>query len=739
MALVITNLFSAIPFVGQDIVQWLWGGFSVSNPTIQRFFALHYLVPFIIAALVIMHFIALHVHGSSNPLGITGNLDRLPMHGYFVFKDLITVFVFLIAFSLFVFYSPNTIGHPDNYIPGNPLVTPASINKQYIYILIIIIIININLYNNNKLNNIIYNYNKELYNNTFIISLYNKSIINKSNKLNNKIIKRIFISLTILNNKLLIKNKDLNNNINNITLYDKIKLINIIKDYNLVPSINNKLIKIRKLLLNINLLSNLNSNKEIIKDLLNIPLNKLDIIKLDNISFKNLINGLFQAEGHIGYEFYTLLSYKGRPIVFIQLNASLESIILFKQFNNIFNNIINYLIYLNNSGYYSIRIYSRNINFIINKFKPYINNVYGDKFRGLLFLIKIHYLLTIPLDINIKKIIYLVYNLIDNSQRKLLLLIKINIVLNNNNNNDLDNNYYNNYIKNIININHNPYKFNICWLLGFFIGDGSLITYIKNNKIIDISLPLYIIELKISQKYTEDNIKLLNLISNNLINQFNIKTKLRLLDNKYEIIILNHIELNKLINLFKQYNNYWYLRKHQLTFLSKFLSLKRLSKYWIIGSLLRINLLREFIILQYNNRLLINNSKRLSLITIKDIELYLKDLNINYNIEHIKLIFKYNNDNNKYYFPKYLTYSSLILLLTLNYYNNIIKVFDNKYKDLPIFIHKYKNKGYFVSLPIKLLPKIKYFYFSLTLNTLYEAIKYKNNLLYEWLINNKLL
>lgn len=131
MALVITNLFSAIPFVGQDIVQWLWGGFSVSNPTIQRFFALHYLVPFIIAALVIMHFMALHVHGSSNPLGITGNLDRLPMHGYFVFKDLITVFVFLIAFSLFVFYSPNTMGHPDNYIPGNPLVLPASIVPEW--------------------------------------------------------------------------------------------------------------------------------------------------------------------------------------------------------------------------------------------------------------------------------------------------------------------------------------------------------------------------------------------------------------------------------------------------------------------------------------------------------------------------------------------------------------------------------------------------------------------------------
>ena len=130
-ALVITNLFSAIPFVGQDIVLWLWGGFSVSNPTIQRFFAFHYLVPFIIAAAVCMHFMALHVHGSSNPLGITGNLDRLPMHGYFMFKDLITVFVFMIFFSLFVFFSPNTLGHPDNYIPGNPLVTPASIVPEW--------------------------------------------------------------------------------------------------------------------------------------------------------------------------------------------------------------------------------------------------------------------------------------------------------------------------------------------------------------------------------------------------------------------------------------------------------------------------------------------------------------------------------------------------------------------------------------------------------------------------------
>lgn len=130
-ATVITNLLSAIPFIGGDLVPFIWGGFSVSNPTIQRFFALHYLLPFILAALVVMHFMALHVHGSSNPIGISGNMDRLPMHGYFVFKDLITVFVFILMFSLFVFYSPNTLGHSDNYIPANPMVTPPSIVPEW--------------------------------------------------------------------------------------------------------------------------------------------------------------------------------------------------------------------------------------------------------------------------------------------------------------------------------------------------------------------------------------------------------------------------------------------------------------------------------------------------------------------------------------------------------------------------------------------------------------------------------
>lgn len=104
------RLYQAVPFFGKDLVEFLWGGFSVNYPTIQRFFALHYLLPFVLAALTIMHLMALHTHGSTSPLGITGNVDRVGMHPYYVFKDLITVFVFMLFFSLFVFFSPNYLG-----------------------------------------------------------------------------------------------------------------------------------------------------------------------------------------------------------------------------------------------------------------------------------------------------------------------------------------------------------------------------------------------------------------------------------------------------------------------------------------------------------------------------------------------------------------------------------------------------------------------------------------------------
>ena len=130
-ATVITNLLSAIPFFGQDLVELIWGGFSVSNATLNRFFSLHFLLPFLLAGLVIAHLIALHVHGSSNPNGISGNGDRFAFHPYFVFKDLVTVLAFLLALSVMVFYYPNVLGHSDNYIPANPMSTPPSIVPEW--------------------------------------------------------------------------------------------------------------------------------------------------------------------------------------------------------------------------------------------------------------------------------------------------------------------------------------------------------------------------------------------------------------------------------------------------------------------------------------------------------------------------------------------------------------------------------------------------------------------------------
>jgi len=130
-ATVITNLISAIPWIGEDLVQFIWGGFSVNNATLNRFFSIHFLLPFILAALAAMHILTLHEHGSSNPLGITGNVDRLPMHPYFVFKDLVTIFAFFVVLTIIVMYVPNMLGHSDNYIPANPIQTPPSIVPEW--------------------------------------------------------------------------------------------------------------------------------------------------------------------------------------------------------------------------------------------------------------------------------------------------------------------------------------------------------------------------------------------------------------------------------------------------------------------------------------------------------------------------------------------------------------------------------------------------------------------------------
>lgn len=135
-AKVITNLFSAIPLVGEDIVVWLWGGYSVDNPTLNRFFALHFLLPFVIFALVIIHVIALHMHGSGNPTGVEVKTakDTIPFHPYYTVKDFFGMGVFFLVFFYFLFFAPNSLGHPDNYIEANPLVTPPHIVPEWYFL-----------------------------------------------------------------------------------------------------------------------------------------------------------------------------------------------------------------------------------------------------------------------------------------------------------------------------------------------------------------------------------------------------------------------------------------------------------------------------------------------------------------------------------------------------------------------------------------------------------------------------
>nr|APR73072.1 cytochrome b [Spizixos semitorques] len=133
-ATVITNLFSAIPYIGQTLVEWAWGGFSVDNPTLTRFFALHFLLPFVIAGLTLVHLTLLHETGSNNPLGIPSDCDKIPFHPYYSTKDILGfVLVFILLASLALF-SPNLLGDPENFTPANPLATPPHIKPEWYFL-----------------------------------------------------------------------------------------------------------------------------------------------------------------------------------------------------------------------------------------------------------------------------------------------------------------------------------------------------------------------------------------------------------------------------------------------------------------------------------------------------------------------------------------------------------------------------------------------------------------------------
>nr|ANK58470.1 cytochrome b [Calandrella cinerea saturatior]ANK58471.1 cytochrome b [Calandrella cinerea saturatior]ANK58472.1 cytochrome b [Calandrella cinerea saturatior] len=133
-ATVITNLFSAIPYIGQTLVEWAWGGFSVDNPTLTRFFALHFLLPFLIAGLTLVHLTFLHETGSNNPLGIPSDCDKIPFHPYYSTKDILGFALLLILLTTLALFSPNLLGDPENFTPANPLATPPHIKPEWYFL-----------------------------------------------------------------------------------------------------------------------------------------------------------------------------------------------------------------------------------------------------------------------------------------------------------------------------------------------------------------------------------------------------------------------------------------------------------------------------------------------------------------------------------------------------------------------------------------------------------------------------
>nr|YP_009573032.1 cytochrome b [Podagricomela nigricollis]QBF44009.1 cytochrome b [Podagricomela nigricollis] len=133
-ATVITNLLSAIPYLGMTLVQWIWGGFAVDNATLTRFFTFHFILPFIIFALMIIHLLFLHQTGSSNPIGVKSNIDKIPFHPYFIYKDLLGILIMIFMLILLTLSNPYLLGDPDNFIPANPLITPIHIQPEWYFL-----------------------------------------------------------------------------------------------------------------------------------------------------------------------------------------------------------------------------------------------------------------------------------------------------------------------------------------------------------------------------------------------------------------------------------------------------------------------------------------------------------------------------------------------------------------------------------------------------------------------------
>jgi hypothetical protein len=427
-----------------------------------------------------------------------------------------------------------------------------------------------------------------------------------------------------------------------------------------------------------------NSNKNQILNLLNKNIKDEDKY-IDSKSFQQLANGLFQAEGHIGGYFELNQTSYFRPICYISVNATDESVRLFRILNKNFDNKLKYIISLNKSGLYHIRIQTRDWNLIVNKWIPYFSLAHGDKLRGLKYLLKVYYIQYSndknDIDSIIKKLT-LIYNIVDNNQRKISLTDKIKLVLNHSypdyNINNINYNIYNDYLIHELPKEHN--EMSIPFILGFYLGDGTFNIKIRDEG----TLLWYIGVLRISQKYTEDNEKLFILISDYL-NTYDLDTIIRPF--KEGTVIVLKVESNqnikKLSKLLHVYEEFYFIKKDQLYFMNKSSKLLGLVKYWKEGNIVLLNLISEY--------------------------------NLNYRVK--------NDTKYKYYL------------------NKIEEGFKNQ-SDL-YFLSKVGIEGYLVKLPIKIKPKTKYFYYK-TYNkdkdlTLKTALDYRDRMLNLYLIENDLI
>lgn len=444
-------------------------------------------------------------------------------------------------------------------------------------------------------------------------------------------------------------------------------------------------------------------NKSVIS---NQPSDSINILYLsEEDKFNQIVQGIFQADGHIGGYFTKKEDVNFRPLVYISQNATTESILFFKQLNKLFDNQMKYQISLTSNNNYNIRLQSRDFNFIVNEFIPDFSNVHGDKYLGLIYLEKLYRLLELlrkelkeskennkKIDILKFKIINLAYNLVDNPKKEINLkekyeLCKLNPAL-------MEKSTIN-YIQNMNTILlKNLPKLNKWFLYGLYLGDGNF----SVRMIKDGILPWYVLRLKISQKNTINNLQFIDNIIK-FCSSFNIKSYY--LTKKHSNVIEWYIEDTNSIKIIK---NMWcennkilfsFWKHNQLNLLIKTIILKNHIKHWKEGQLTMLN-----------------------------------------------IIYKYSSMSNSFY---------------SDWYKKICFYFDNKIKNnkkIPLFLESSeiksdltfisisKHTSWLVSLPINVKPKAKYFFFKTYLTkekALEQAIKYRDQTLKDWLHSNNLI